>query len=364
MSIDETNDAQWQSGDNQKCRGVIVVDTCDLETLSIPYHGVQLNSPLSRLALAKKDTGSYLDLLTLLAQHGFRVIVPEMVSFESADMLADGTNIRDAYAPTNRAALPYPTQEKAVKFCEGILGKDDKTPYNNMEIRPAGSGVSIYQTLLGLLREASILLAGTNSDKESRYCNRVVQIKKNHQDKRDLGDEQAIDIIAQEVARQRQDGGHIPIFLLSSDAGARKRLKNKFLHEKDAPPINALATEGIFNALERDGVRDENGRTSALLSLGLKGWGKDHWDHIMAQSQDIEKRYPKRYLNHDHDYQDVSLNTGDELPFAKAIQGLAAEMIKENNRPRQETQIEKFNRQKLERDRLQARGDGSSHNSP
>jgi hypothetical protein len=101
-------------------RGLIVVDTCSLYNLQAGIRrdlyedGDPVGKPVRR----------YLDLLPLLGERGFRVVVPEMVSVEMGGTLIGAPNINDLFSGSRRnqettdgasAAKPQPSRVRPSK---------------------------------------------------------------------------------------------------------------------------------------------------------------------------------------------------------------------------------------------------------
>ena len=309
----------------QKCRGIIVVDAAALDNLSMPCkkQGITSYSPLDML---RHPTKTYLDLLSLLAERGYRVIIPEMVIRESADMLADGTDLNPYF---NGGRYMYATQPYVRAFMANAIDGH----YPGVEVMAAQKQSDTgYAKYLAELKGIVKRKYGKDVKIPTRIIKntRLVYFDKSHKDsKKDFGEAHCFDVIEAEIKRQRQSGESIPIFFLSPDDKARKVLRQRIrIQPEGHPPVNVLMDSGIFMALEND--RADSERTiNAFNEFGLTGSGEQHWQHIILNSNPFDK--PPAYNKCTNGYYDAPLaayGTG-QFPFAESMRGLAAELAQE-----------------------------------
>jgi len=312
---------------DKPCRGVIVVDACELKTLSplIFRKNFIQYSPLEEVP---NPTGTYLDILPVLARHGYKIIIPEMVAKEAADTLIGGEQLKFIFAKSREK---YPTRKYVRQFCENVLGG----LYPGIEIvaaNPKNDRRSIDERpeyAQFLYKFSEILNSHLSKDDKREAIDTLEQSYKEEGRKQHFGDHQCLDAIAKEVFLQINEHQSTPIFFLSADDGARRELIKTT--STQVPPVNMLTAGGLLAALAADKTRtEENYKTDALKILGPQNTSlNSHWRHITSVHNDPKVPEDPIRENGYHDSSINGYNTG-KFPFAESVNGLAVELAKES----------------------------------
>lgn len=180
-------------------RGIIIVDSSALLSLCLPIDEKFRCSTPSKYA---GEVPRYVDMLVMLSQHGYDIIIPEMVAFESGRVLRDGLTFRNG--------IPLsPLKQLAKHFLEKV-GQDE---YPNIHIQPPGAA----QTKAAEFIKKMWRSARQMPLREGRTV--ITQLMQ--QDRVDFGEMAAADLIRYDYKKSEA-----PIFYLSTDKEAFSRVFN------------------------------------------------------------------------------------------------------------------------------------------
>lgn len=233
-------------------RGVIVLGEGGLEALAAPYdRKVLLHHSL--LAGMKGATGTYLDMLPLLAGQGYSVFIPEMAMWRAAQALATrGGKLAVTGDFAQTAGGPSPAQMAIGTFC--MRAAQCVYPGVVLQRPEASYEADGYANYLATLHElANSAMSGKairkpplpDASREEAFLQR-----------------HCADIAAKHAVWQGQREYSQPLFVLSTG--------------RDAP-------EGALSLTPRDLLRAMgNERTTAdgynsFTAAGLTGSGESHW---------------------------------------------------------------------------------------
>lgn len=312
------------------CPGIIVLDATEIQTLSTPYRQNWV-TPFSPLAKLLHSTGSYLDLLVLMAARGWKVVIPEMVAFEAADVLADGT-WKGQFFTNHRQN--YSSENYTRKFLTYVASGH----YQNITIVPGTEGE--YGEYLRRMNEAIDSREGRSP--ETRDILRNINLKAVDSEfkasKKHFGERHCGDIILQELARQRQSKEYYPIFFMSADKDARSELKS-LIEKNDFSNITvkSLTSNGFFLSLHSAHA----GAQTVLRNLGLRAAPKEHWNHIFKEQAGPHQKLPPHIKPIYNNYYDAPLGHYDsaDLPFHQAVAAWAPCVAEERRQEAKEHRV-------------------------
>jgi hypothetical protein len=204
-------------------RGIIIVDTSALIDME---HRVGSNLKNNGAGIER-----YLDILPFLAAHGYKVLIPEMVAYETTTTLSGGKNV-SRYFP--RPAKPdWFTHADLTAFFEKV----QKGQWPNIAITPTIEPPEVVKFLQALHRivdahptpsfDAATLLAGAQKGAKA-----------------DFGDK-AIAHLLQKFASPMKRVG-VPVFFLSTDRHAMKALSS------ECPDAGMLTVNGMVDGMLRN----------------------------------------------------------------------------------------------------------------
>lgn len=211
-------------------RGTIVVDNSSLYLL----HG-----ETSKGFKADGTRWRFYDILPFLAEHGFRVIIPDVVAFEAERVLASGEAINDAFT-RNRTPQYRPELEK---FLIDIAGGK----YPNV-LMPICQGPRPVKKAMTALQKALYRHQRGDNNSLTRII-RVQSLMRHAIDRKgiEFGDEAIESIIGGESPLIIKDR---PVFVLSDDI----KFFKKIAHKENWANVGFLTTWGLFDALTESGV--------------------------------------------------------------------------------------------------------------
>lgn len=224
-------------------RGTIIVDASALVVMSLPLS----NEFLTNDAIAQKIAGGanlkeicLIDMLKLLARHGYEILIPEMVAYESAGILRDGKSIND-YFPRDAVTL---LKKPGVDFLKEV----GNNFYPNIKIVAPPEQDSSKPA--SYIRELFRIHNQTSSAYDKRREIVALEGRTNH-----YGDIAAYEFIA------HMPLSAVPIFYLSDDKGALKKMANLL----PAHDVNLISSSGLYEALRKKsgllptiGITDEH----------------------------------------------------------------------------------------------------------
>jgi hypothetical protein len=267
-------------------RGLIVVDTCSLYNLQAGIRrdlyedGDPVGKPVRR----------YLDLLPLLGERGFRVVVPEMVSVEMGGTLIGAPNINDLFSGSRRNQETTDGASAVKAFTE--RAKARKLP--GVEIMPSDPATEHGQYLESLRQ-----IAADPWMSRKRKCDLLAIAQK--KDQRDFGERAALDAIG---GLLEMPGG--PVFFLSDDKGALGECESRF-----GDRVGRLNSKGFLGGVVRGGMAEH---------LHLKAEPE-------AMSHDLRNGTGSGVLIDNS----RSRAEGNDGGFQRAVAALAAELSMESN---------------------------------
>ena len=317
----------------QKCRGVIVVDSSDFITLSAKYERSEIGKN-SALAELSKPTGCYLDLLTVLASHGYRILIPELVSLQSGHITATGKNI-DQYFLGHRQDFASRGISKQF-LCNVASGY-----YPGIEIIPAKEGIPAkeekpYRSYMDSIRKALKISIPDKSHQNQNIAMALINLDRSYSDdKKNFSAAHCLDVIKDEIICQNAKEKPTPIFLLSFNNQLRSDLREHIntldSNGRKHPPINVITSGGLLLALQNS-VGSVNAN-SAFAEMGLSGDIITHWRNILSQLSGNHSlpEHPLGKEKSDDTYYDSPIEeygTG-RFPFAESMAGMADELAAE-----------------------------------
>lgn len=208
-------------------RGIIIVDTSSLIPLCITLP-IEL---LTEEAKAKSKPVSLSDVLLLLAQNGYKIVIPEMVSYEAGHILRDGHSI-DAYFSQN--SLPaYLTEFRITRsFLGGVVKSKGNISIEPPHANDASASANFMRSIWNLHTDPKC------TTKEKRqgiiFLTRTLY-------KKDFGDEAAHQHI------KFMDDTSLPVFYLAEDRIAAE--KAMFLRQDIS--LHSLCIAHLFAALKQ-----------------------------------------------------------------------------------------------------------------
>jgi len=333
-----------------RSRGIIVVDANMLEEMAIAYDKTKPITPRSPIASLKPYTGTYLDILPILARQGYEILIPETVIFEAGKLLV-GKDVNKHFITNKRQ---YDTQPSVRSFLQNVLAKRfqnievieaDISGINDLrakaELDPATADLLYYPQELAKAKipdaqnyqhYISDLRAALGKGDPDRLRRAIQELREKHKEsKRDMGENHCFDVIEEEIARQHFSDQKVPIFFLSADGKAREALNKRIAahHVKGDPKVSVLTSGGVYVALEADPKEAKKKmKSNAFNLMGFHGNVEEHWKHIYAIcSQQEDNMTPKTAAREDG-YEDAPVgqyNTGNH-PFMDSAQGIGKEL--------------------------------------
>jgi hypothetical protein len=224
-----------------KFRGIIVVDACELFNMSESSHMPEcdhmpeceldfvLNSPPKKHSIKPEESKTFLEILTTLSKNGYKIIIPEMVSYEVSGVIANGIQTN----PEEKTRKNVFSDLEAIKTLCLRANPYSAETTSGIEMAPA-IGESNYATFIKELHNPK--------------CNPLIS-ERVHRSTRDFGDYHCIDVIQ---AEQKNKSSNAPIFFLSSDNTAREILNTSNNQETFGDcPVNVLTFGGLILGLEK-----------------------------------------------------------------------------------------------------------------
>lgn len=240
--------------------GLIIVDTCVLSSIAEKIDAEFLINPDEEL----KDK-HWADMLGLLAKHGFSVKIPEMVAFESADMLADGKNCdalfqhRDDFSQ-RRYALMTAAQKNRVTFLNSVIrgtyGNNADITIESPDARDNSESANFIRSYRKLITSIKKMQAsGLRNLRDKAVYNAELVLLANLKKKENLPLKNFGDQAAEDIIKLLPKDWSKPVFYLTEDHAA-------FTAAKTVRPdlkICQINATGYLNALQESGVLESFG---------------------------------------------------------------------------------------------------------
>lgn len=251
--------------------------------------------------LATDADNHFTKIFRFLAQHGFNVVIPEVVSIEAGNVLADGTHIFKEL------------------FHKGRSNKSDKRPSLHGFLKEVASG-QIPGITIAKAKEGDPSYAYVkgfyDAYETAAFCNdrirdgvlRKALMGNRDEYKSDLGDDEIVHMV------EKSDPA-VPLFVLTSDGGLKTRLFDKTAYPNLTPrPLLYLLREaGLMEAVGFNPAAD----VEALMKDSLKGTGKDYFPPPGSYQKDVIERLKRTGF-----YQEL-LDVKSEIDREKAESAVA-----------------------------------------
>ena len=211
-------------------RGIIIADASAL---------ISMEQPVCREGKSEESTlSSYLDLLPYLAEQGFKVIIPEMVAYETVTALSGNSSL-DIYFPESKNSHP-----KLEQFIKAVgQGKWQNITIASSPNQPAG----VTQFLADL---HDIVQRHRTANPVARNELRRAQCT----EKTDFGDK-AIAALADDILSAPSSP---PVFVLTTDRHAMAEISSRL------PKANMLNPNGLYDGLIKNGFNQKVGFASKV----------------------------------------------------------------------------------------------------
>ncbi len=298
-----------------------------------------------------KKINHYIDLLPFLAKNGYNIVIPEMVSFETGQLLKTGVNINDLY---DKELLWKESKDVLTPLLkDAILPVGDKNKENPNINVVSGAGPYYVDEFLGKINElyrgmvvqikGLSSVPGANSKnngiKISVYAstrNKITELvremkEKGKKEKIDYGDEAIISLIGKDYKISDK-----PVFVLTDDFGLRSQIYSKY------PSIKTITTDGFIASIVGAGLSVEAGLPE---SISIRKLELERRKEIATYDKD-KKPLPETLHGDESEY----INAINSSPFAKSLRQLADDLKKQ--KPSDGVAIENGN------------GNGHDENSP
>ena len=232
-----------------KPRGVIVADASAL---------INLCRPVSPYARANDITPSYyINFLLMLSQKGYQILIPEMVSIEAAEVLANGQSVGNLFNSSRKFGQTI--LKPFIQDASLPLG-DLKKEYPGMAIL-AKTGPPAVDTFCKKLAHAADLKQFkpdpyVRYDAQQRHIHRRAKVEEiSKQNTSDFGDDAIISFMQDAVPIS--DG--VPIIVLTDDGGLLKRVKDQF------GSYHTMTSEQLISYMHTAGLAPHVGISSDIL---------------------------------------------------------------------------------------------------
>lgn len=304
-----------------KKRGTIVTDMCELMALAVAYDPNTLASN-SELAALTPKTGTYLDLLAVLGNHDYQIVIPETVMLKAVGMLVGKGKAIELYGPLRERKSTIPILQAIAEFCKEAA----RGAYPGVSVQAGkveceqASARKPYEHYLADYRNMSVVLA------DKPHAVRLSRLKKLNESYENRSEgfcaQHCIDVIVGQLHAQA-DGPDkdLPVFLLSGNALACTELQERLVRDGLLPeggkaPVSQLTTLGLLMGLQRDEL---------WKKMGLAGKA------IEEHRASIGRNAIARSCITCHDRQLTGCRGGQGVPpFSETTIGLAEEIAQIN----------------------------------
>lgn len=306
-------------------RGDIIVDSCVL---------FDMCSEIPSSNVVKKH---YIELLPFLARNGYNVIIPEMVSYETGQILSSGADIEKFFLGP-KSDLIYNILKPILKDAslkQGSLHKENLNiniavntgpDYVNNFCREMERITDEHTKRTGELRSLTANGRGKSVKSIRNIANNETHIGINRlnnarkANKMDYGDESIVSLIEKKV---KSPQGH-PVFVLTDDANLRNRIKG-------IAGVESVTMSGLIYSIVNSGLGKECGFPSDMQAVDLERNRRESQARIMPGIRVIGEQL---HLNEEEYVQSVKSH-----PFFKTIEKLADDLKGNPDKEVQETAI-------------------------
>jgi hypothetical protein len=285
-----SNDTQPKK---RRSRGTIIVDSSAF--FYLPYKS---KYPfVNNITHSESSIPYYTDLLVFLSEHGYDIVIPEMVSVEVAQVLSDGHHTHKLFPKT-----ATDMSNQAVNFLKNC----GRGIYPHIKIlsapQEAASNAATY------MRNFRNVFFSNRSDSKKKSMIKAITASGHP----NYGEQAAADLV-------QYSNLSYPIFYLSNDHGSFKTVRNGN-SDTARCPIRNLSLLGLLDALHQRGILDQ---------LGIPGPNPIQLitDDMIAQYNKIVKLQAALIISIDH----RGNSTSREKPFYESLGGLKEELAAEKN---------------------------------
>ena len=220
-------------------RGDIIVDTSVL-------FGLCIDIPKNNGKVLK--TGKYIDTLYFLAENGYHIIIPEMISFETEQVLASGADISDFLGgplSPERYKILKPFLTNGLPKSSTDKNYKDKVRYNiNVRSNTGPDEIDDFcKNMQGISDSCPRSEDGyipKNEDFNKSYDKITVLLEKKQEarkrDKFDYGDQSILSLLNKDY----KNSNNKPVFVLADDVGLKEHINNEF------PRVNVVTTSSLI----------------------------------------------------------------------------------------------------------------------
>jgi hypothetical protein len=214
----------------RKHRGTIIVDSSALFYLTQPTDKDSLTHPTDT---QKDPQARYMDVLYFLGQQGYDVIIPEMCSYECAEILSTGQTADALFTHTDKY------QELKTNF-RTMLRAIAHHAYPNVSICPPPK--DCHSESADFIRNiANIVTTSFGGGEHSQYYTRsLLKAVNAKRSSGDFGEQAAADLV-----QYKHQKMHEPFFFLSNDARSFAVVRNAHPDKK----VAYLSVTGLLHAL-------------------------------------------------------------------------------------------------------------------
>lgn len=235
-------------------QGLVIVDSSVAYRLVLPIQ----NAYLSKRPNDYAHDACWTESLFLLANYGFKIAIPEMVAFETAQMIANGKGPDMLFTDTSSTKISS-THLAPRAFFRRVLNENNPNIAIEQPDRVATSDAAEF------IREANFILNADFKQPQALGQARVAMTSLRHKNKKNFGDMAAVDIIKSLPKNWKK-----PIFYLCDDGDAYANL----IKARPDLKIGMVNLKGYLAALENNelfrvlGIKDEQARGKTIDEIG------------------------------------------------------------------------------------------------
>lgn len=235
--------------ENTALRGIIIVDASSLQNMS-----AEIRPEAKKNSLTPER---YLESLIFLSQHGYRIIIPEIVSIEIGCITAEGKNTETPFSLDKRNLHII---NKLAGAIQPFLRNTALGNYPNIEMLtntgPAEVDAYCNAISLAMNKDMGSGNGGHKRGPEIIRKGRKEMIARVHaQNKDDFGDKAILSIIDQGLAGT---SGDTPVTVLTEDRELRDALEERALKRDHAGPplLSSFTSRRFMQALANAGLEE------------------------------------------------------------------------------------------------------------
>lgn len=294
-------------------RGIIILDAGALMHMAVP---VRENSPESGIA-----PESYLAVLTLLADQGYRILIPETVSIEAAGVTSGGKSIQSAFRERDSFRANHMITKQFLR--SAAMGN-----HPNIHIITQ-TGPSKADAYCESVQEALNAKDGTGSVKlnkssranskrvEPNALKRVLLESINKQDKADLGDQAILSLI--EHLPERID--NCPTIVLTDDITFHKAIKQLAARQAPSGKPCPFTMKQLMQAIE-------NAHLEPWMGLRQAVCANDTSHHFLLDRANANNGSYKKQVPSDNWFAEIRLSD-----FQQSLNQLSQTMASPPDQP-------------------------------